>query len=166
MPPTPYLGSPGGIFRGGQKLGWFLCAFLRLFPALRRVWGSFFFSSAHLGLRFSLWTPQHTEGFGGVLEPHMCGVKQEGNWGAQTGPMMLMMLGCWALNMHYKPQRNAQNTCCGSVCGCKHQRWWDLHCKTSMRQVWRTLPMPNPIMPYKVCMLHGLCVFAHISSTL
>ena len=39
-----------------------------------------------------------------------------GKLGAQTGPMMLMMLGlagCRALEMRYKPQQNAQNARCG-----------------------------------------------------
>ena len=41
-------------------------------------------SSARLGFRFQFGTPQYTQGFGGVLEPHICGVKKE-NGG--PGPM-------------------------------------------------------------------------------
>ena len=62
-----------------------------------------FVTSGHLNIPYS---------FGRVLEP----LSQEGNSGAQTGPVMLMMLalgGYRALKMRYKPPKNVLNTRCG-----------------------------------------------------
>ena len=72
--------------------------FLRLPSTLRRGFWTCFFrpASAQLGLQFSFLdtSTYHLEFFGGVSKPHMCDVKKQ--IGAQTGPMMLMMLavGC------------------------------------------------------------------------
>ena len=61
VPPTPSLGGPGGVFLGG---------FGHVFLGQHHQQHNWAFVS-------HFWPPQHIWGFGGVLKPHMCGVKRE-----------------------------------------------------------------------------------------
>ena len=104
LPPTPSFGGPGG----GSKMK----MIFGRFPHGREGLGHVFLGKHHQhnwAFVSHIWPPQHNQGLGMVLKPHICGVKKEIR--GPNRPHDAHDAGCWGAAGHFN-QQNVQNTRC------------------------------------------------------